>query len=161
MINSIPAQRERAVTRPETGQPLLIRGLAVGGLVGITLCHLVQLPDTFRDSPALGWLFAALSLVAALLAAGLVHADHRLLWSLAGLTAAGALAGYVLTRMVALPFDTDDVGNWLEPLGLVALFVEGGLLGLCIYRLTAPWQPRTGVIKRPEPYTYSSISYRA
>jgi hypothetical protein len=28
--------------------------LAVVGLVGITLCHLVQLPSTFRESPALG-----------------------------------------------------------------------------------------------------------
>src|SRR4051795_10496400 len=99
MINSIPSQQERAVTPPETGQPLLTRGLAVVGLVGITLCHLVQLPSTFRESPALGWLFAALSLVAGLLAAGLVRADHQLLWYLAGLTAAGALAGYALTRL--------------------------------------------------------------
>src|SRR5439155_330567 len=95
-----PAQHERAVTRPETGQPLLIRGLAVVGLVGITLCHLVQLPDTFRESPALGWLFAALSLVAALLAAGLVHADHRLLWSLAGLTAPGLRPNREITSFI-------------------------------------------------------------
>src|SRR3954453_21917269 len=111
--------------RQLTGRAELTRGLAVVGLVGITLCHLVQLPSTFRESPALGWLFAALSLVAALLAAGLVHADHQLLWYLAGLTAAGALAGYALTRLVALPFDTDDVGNWLEPPRVGALFGGG------------------------------------
>jgi len=51
-------------------------------------------------------------------------------WHASALTAFGAIAGYVLTRSVAVPFDTADVGNWLEPLGLVALYTELAVLAL-------------------------------
>ena len=47
------------------------------------------------------------------------------------------LAGYALTRLWSTPLDTQDVGNWSEALGLVALFVEGGLLVLSGYALRA------------------------
>ena len=106
--------------------------LAIAALVGIALVHLVQLPDTFRQAPGLGALFTALVLGAPLVAAALLHLDHRLLWH-----AATVIGGYVLTRSVAVPFDTQDVGDWLEPLGLVALFLESSLLALYGYRMRA------------------------
>jgi hypothetical protein len=34
------------------------------------------------------------------------------------------VAAYVLTRTVGVPFDHADVGNWNDPLGTAALFVE-------------------------------------
>jgi hypothetical protein len=116
---------------------LLARGLAVVGLTGIALVHLVELPDTWRETVGLGVLFALLVVAAATVAAGLLHVDTTRLWQASAIVALAAIAGYVLTRSVALPFDRSDVGNWLEPLGLVALFIEAGVLALCGYTLTA------------------------
>jgi hypothetical protein len=115
---------------------LLTRGLAVVGLTGIALVHLVELPDTWRETVGLGVLFALLVVAAAVVAAGLLHTDTTRLWQASALVAVAAIAGYILTRSVALPFDRDDVGNWLEPLGLVALFIEAGVLALYGYTLT-------------------------
>jgi hypothetical protein len=117
---------------------LLTRGVAVVALAGVALVHLVQIPDTAGQTTSLAVLFGALVLGAALVAAALLHTDHPLLWYAAALTAIGPIAGYVLTRSAAMPFDNGDVGNWTEPLGLAALFIEAGLLGLCVYRLRTP-----------------------
>ncbi|TWP37298.1 hypothetical protein [Leekyejoonella antrihumi] len=118
-----------------TSARLLTRGLAIAALAGIALVHLVEIPGAFGPMPVLCAMFIALTAGAVVVAAALVHADRRVLWVAAGLTAAGASGGYSLTRLVAVPFDTGDVGNWGEPLGLVSLFVQTCLLLLCGYRL--------------------------
>ena len=123
--------------RHRDGNRLLARAVAIAALSGIALIHLVEIPGAFGQMPVLCGMFAALTVAAALVAGALVHADNPLLWLAAGLTAAGATGGYVLTRLVAVPFDNGDVGNWLEPLGLVSLFVQTGLLTLCAYRSVA------------------------
>jgi hypothetical protein len=114
---------------------ILARGVAITGLTGIALVHLVQLPDTANQMPGLAVLFGLLTITAAVLASALVHSDNQRVWQAAALTSGAALAGYILTRSAAMPLDNGDVGNWLEPLGLVALFVESALLALCCYRL--------------------------
>lgn len=116
---------------------LLARGLAVAALGGIAVIHLVEIVGAFGSMPVLAGMFVALTAAATLVAVALVHADHLVLWLAAGLTAAGATGGYLLTRLVAVPFDTGDVGNWLEPLGVVSSFVQTSLLLLCGYRLLA------------------------
>ena len=35
------------------------------------------------------------------------------------------LLAFVVNRTVGMPGATDDIGNWLEPLGLLSLVVEG------------------------------------
>jgi hypothetical protein len=37
---------------------------------------------------------------------------------------------------VDTPFDSHDVGNWSETLGLGVIFLESTLLGLSIYAIT-------------------------
>ena len=115
---------------------LLARALAIAALVGVAVVHLVQLPDTFRQMPGLG-APCLLRWFSGLVAAALVYIDHRRLWHAATLTTAGAIGAYLLTRGLPVPFDTRDVGNWLEPLGLVALFLESSLVARCGYRLWA------------------------
>lgn len=58
---------------------------------------------------------------------------------LAGVLALATFAGYSLTRTVGLPQSTGDIGNWLEPIGLASLFVEGVVIFLAGYALA----PRT------------------
>lgn len=52
-------------------------------------------------------------------------------------------AGHVVNRSVGMPGATDDIGNWLEPLGLLSLLVEGfvvwqSLAALVTMRRTRP-----------------------
>jgi hypothetical protein len=145
---SAPATWQATRVAPATAQPnaqahrLLVRALTVVGIAGIALIHLAQLPDTWRESSGLGALFVLLVVVAALVAGALVHADHTLLWQLSAIVALGPIAGYLLTRSISVPFDHHDVGNWLEPAVLVALFIEVSVLALCGYvRVTARANP--------------------
>jgi hypothetical protein len=114
---------------------MFLRGLTIVGLAGIALIHLVGLPDTWRESTGLGVLFLMLVVAAIAVGVAFVHADVTALWQLSALVALGPIAGYVLTRSADVPFDHDDVGNWLEPAVLVATFIEVSVFALCIYAL--------------------------
>jgi hypothetical protein len=76
-----------------------------------------------------------------LLAATLtVTGDVRALWA-AGSLAGMLLLGYVISRTVGLPAATDDIGEWAEPPGLVAIVLEGLLVAVASAaagRATAP-----------------------
>jgi hypothetical protein len=150
--NSRDASATLAVERARVDDSVLVaRGLGIAGLVAVAVVHLVQLPETVPPTPGLGALFTALVLAAVLVAAGLVRADVRALWYATALTATGPLLGYVLTRSMPVPFDTEDVGNWTEPLGLVALLLEGCLLALSVYRLVALAPAGRAVRRRRKP----------
>jgi hypothetical protein len=137
-VSTAPTALTRsAEPRDGSARRLLSRGLVVVGLVGIALIHLVELPGTWRQTVGLGVLFALLVLAATVVAAGLLHTDNPRSWQASALVAVAAITGYILTRSVALPFDRGDVGNWLEPIGLVALFIEAAVLALCGYPLIA------------------------
>jgi hypothetical protein len=122
-------------TDPLAARRLLTRGLVVVGLVGVALTHVVQLPDTWAQMPALAVMFGVLAVAAVLAAGALVHADRTWAWFASILVAAAPVAGYVLTRSVSLPFDNGDVGNWAEPLALVAVTVELAVILLAWYAM--------------------------
>jgi hypothetical protein len=51
-------------------------------------------------------------------------------WIAAFLVGFGPFVAYLLTRMVGLPGDPGDFGNWSDPLGTASLFVEVTLMFL-------------------------------
>jgi len=115
---------------------LLTRALAVVGLLGIALIHVLDAIPTFSELPYKGWLYVALIISALAVAAMLVRSGSRRVWALAvGLVAASILA-FVFSRTVGLPSAPDDVGNWSEPLGVAALLVEGPVLAVAAHALT-------------------------
>jgi hypothetical protein len=61
----------------------------------------------------------------------LVH-DTRVVYSASAVTCGLAVIGYVATRLVAFPMLADDVGNWLEPLGVVSVASETGVVLLSL-----------------------------
>jgi hypothetical protein len=76
------------------------------------------------------WMYMALiagCLVTA--AAVLLHRSRVSLLAAAGL-AATVIAGYVVDRTVGMPNASGDIGNWIEPLGLSSLVVEGFVVAL-------------------------------
>jgi len=131
---------------------LVRRGVAVVGLLAIALIHLLDLESKFKETPYLG--VAYIMLVAGCLYAAwdLTAKGSRSAWVISGILAAAALAGYMLSRSVGLPGAHDDVGNWLEPLGVAALFSETVVLVLSVLPIrgpaeTAPTQGKRSLIE--------------
>ncbi|GAB2467676.1 hypothetical protein GCM10027162_73450 [Streptomyces incanus] len=85
-----------------------------------------------RDPYYIGIAYHVLEIAAVVAAVLLLIGLVRLGWLLAAMVAVGPLLGYILSRGPGLPYYSDDVGNWTEPLGLVSLAVEGALLLLSV-----------------------------
>jgi hypothetical protein len=125
------------------------RAAGVVGLAGIGLIHLLDLPSKLNETPYLGWMYIALIVGAVLCAFELLRTGSDRAWMAGGLLALGAITGYTLTRTVGLPSATGDVGNWLEPLGLAALFVEAILVAVTAYVLgVRGWLPSAFSVAR-------------
>jgi hypothetical protein len=123
---------------------VLTRGLAVVGLLGVALIHLLDAIPTFSELPYKGWLYAALIVSCVAVAGMLVRGPSRLVWAAAAGLAVGAIAGFVYSRTVGLPGAGDDVGNWAEPLGIAALFVESAVLAVAGYAVGGVMPAWTG-----------------
>jgi len=123
----------------------IARAVAVIGLAGVALIHLLDAPGTFADAPYKGWLYVAL-IVGCLATAGvLIRESDPRAWAAAALLPLGAALAFVVSRTVGLPQGADDIGNWTEPLGLASLFVEGCLVVLSARVLAARAVPSLAV----------------
>jgi hypothetical protein len=124
------------------------RTLAVVGLSGVALIHVLDAHDTFLASPWKGWLYVGL--IAGCVGAGavLVRRSDRRAWLATLLLPLGALSAFVYSRTVGLPGGADDIGNWWEPLGLSSLFVEGALITLAANVLVERAAPARAVPRR-------------
>ena len=115
----------------------IVRSVAVVGLAGVALIHVLDAHDTFVATPYKGWLYVGL-IAGSLLAAGaLVRRNDTRAWAAAGALSLAAFLAFVYSRTVGLPASADDIGNWWEPLGLSSLFVEGSLVALSAAMLSA------------------------
>ncbi len=126
---------EAPPTSLEHPHRLIARAAAVVSLLGIALVHLLDLQSKLHETPYLGVLYLVLIAAALATAAFLVHADDRRAWIVTAGLAVLTMAGYAINRTVGMPSATDDIGNWLEPLGLAALFVEVITAAIGIYGL--------------------------
>jgi hypothetical protein len=106
------------------------RGVAVIGLAGVALIHLIDAPGKFTETPYIGWMYVGLIVSCLAVAALLIRHGDRLAWTAALVLPALVLAGFVLSRTTGLPQAHGDVGNWGEPLGIASMFVEGSLIAL-------------------------------
>lgn len=111
------------------------RMLAVVGLVAIAVIHILDAAGTYTSTRYIFWLYMAVIIGAIPGTLLLAHWSSRRAWIAPALLAAGPLLGYLLSRTIGLPGDGDDVGNWLDTLGMASLFVETGVLSLSLLRL--------------------------
>jgi hypothetical protein len=109
------------------GKLLTWIGIALIALEG--LIHLLGAPDSFEDATYIGLSFVAIVLGAALASVG-IYRGHRWGWSFGALIAGSALVGYVISRTTGLPGLPAE--EWLEPLGILSLLVEGLFVGLYV-----------------------------
>jgi hypothetical protein len=93
--------------------------------------HIALVPEHLREAPYAGALFIALSVAALALATLLVLRSDLVIWTLSGGLVLSALISYIASRTIGLPSLADDVGDWLNPLGVAALLVEAAAVLVC------------------------------
>jgi hypothetical protein len=126
-----------AASPPAQAADVIARAVGAVALVTLAMIHVVDLPGTLGPLPLVGAGYLGIIATAAVVGGMMIARSHRLVWAAAGLLAAGAMGGYVLTRTISgFLGDHGDVGNWRCPLGLAALSVETVLI------LLAAWQVR-------------------
>jgi hypothetical protein len=131
-----PAERRSMTTHTDLAvehriRDGIARAVAVVGLAGVALIHVLDMPGTFQAAPYRGWLYVALVVGCLGTAATLVRRSDPRAWLAAGALPLGAMVAFVISRTVGLPNGADDIGNWSEPLGLASLFVEACVVALC------------------------------
>jgi hypothetical protein len=144
-----PASPGSPAANPGAIDEVFLRPAGFIGLLGVAMIHFVDLPKTWREKPLIGALFLAL-IMGCMLTAGLLVRNPRRGWQAAGILGALALAGYAVSRTWGLPTSTNDIGNWTEPLGLAALFVEGTLVAMSIWATAALRGAGAGAVRRSE-----------
>ena len=140
-----------------TVRDAIARTLAVVGLAGVALIHVLDAHDTFVSSQYKGWLYFGLIAGCVVSGAMLVRRSDTRAWAASLLLPLGAFVAFIYSRTVGLPAGADDIGNWWEPLGLSSLFVEGALVALAANVLVerAALDPR---FARPRPALQRSLS---
>ena len=110
-------------------------GAAIVLMVVTGLIHLFLAPQHFQEVPYVGVLFAANGLGALIAAMGIYHGSRTWGWELGALMAAGAMFMYILARTAGLP-GMEVETNWLEPIGLLSIIVEGAFVVIAWPTLT-------------------------
>jgi hypothetical protein len=107
------------------------------------VAHLPVIAPHLAEAPYMGALFIVLTIGCLAIAGGALLRDSAVVYDLAVLTCGLAVVGYGATRLVAFPMLADDVGNWLEPLGVVSVLSELLVVGAAAAALRrAPRQLR-------------------
>ncbi len=124
---------------------VLRRVAAFAALVAAAV-HIPVTPEHLEHAPYIGVLFVALTIACVVLAVGLLLSENSVVAVVAATICLQAIIGYILTRLVALPLLSDDVGNWLEPLGVTAIISESVVVATCVVLVARrrPGQPQRG-----------------
>jgi hypothetical protein len=123
-LPAVPARLTAELQRPALPLDPAVRASAAIGLITVGIIHVLEIQGQLSGA---AWLTAGFILLAAsapLAGLWLLARPSSAAWGFSGLVCFFAAAGYILTRSVPVPGDTGDRGNWLEPLGVAALFTE-------------------------------------
>jgi len=116
------------------------RRVAVGlGLASVAAIHILDLPGKFAETPYLAAFYVALIIASFVLTERLFIAGTRRDFLAAAALSAAVIVGFTINRTVGMPGATGDIGNWLEPLGLLSIVVEAFVL----------WQSIAAVVGMP------------
>jgi hypothetical protein len=94
------------------------------GLVGVAAVHIADLPGKWHEVNYIAWMYIAVIAAVAIGIERLVVKVSKRDYLASSFLSISVIIGYVVNRTVGMPGAKDDIGNWLEPLGLLSLFVE-------------------------------------
>jgi hypothetical protein len=107
-----------------------LRATAAVGVGAIAVIHAVDSVGKWTETRYIFWLYMLLVAGCIVTAAALLFHRSRAALLVAAALAATVIAFYVLDRTVGLPNASGDIGNWVEPLGLASLVVEGFVVAI-------------------------------
>lgn len=110
--------------------------LALAAVV-TSAAHVPVIGPHLVEAPYMGALFIVLTVACGALAVVTVAFDAAAVYSIAALTCGSAMLGYAATRLVAFPMLSGDLGNWLEPLGVVSIVAEAVVVGSALLALAS------------------------
>jgi hypothetical protein len=119
-----------------------LRGVLAVAAGVAAVAHVPVIGSHLEEAPYMGVLFLVLTGACIVLAAGAVIRGGRAVYLMTVLTCGLAVLGYAATRLVTFPMLGDDVGNWLEPLGVVSIVSESIAVAAALVLLN----------RRPPPY---------
>jgi apolipoprotein N-acyltransferase len=118
---------------PRASSPSWLRWPTSAALLVAAAAHIPVTPEHLREAPYMGWLFVGFTAVAAITAAVVaVRGRATAPFLAAAALCAAAVVAYALTRLIAFPQLSDDVGNWGEPLGIVSIISETAVVVLSL-----------------------------
>lgn len=144
-LSRIPEQWTVELHRPALPIDPAMRAAAAIGLIAVGLIHVLEIQGQLSEAVWLTVGFCLLAVCAPAVGLWLLARPSSAAWQFSGVVCFLAAGGYVLTRSVPVPGDEGDVGNWLEPLGVTALFTEGIVVILAGLVLTSIWARRHAV----------------
>jgi hypothetical protein len=109
--------------------------LAAAGAIGEAVVHIPLLESHLTEAPYIGVGFLLLIVAGFTVGTKLLVAPDKRAWALCGLVATLALLGYILSRTVGLPQIHDDIGDWQDPLGTLAILCEFTMLVATLVQL--------------------------
>jgi hypothetical protein len=124
-LPKVPEHLTAELHRPALPVDPAVRASAAIGLITVGIIHALEIQGQLSGAAWLTAGFAALAACAPAAGLWLLARPSSAAWGFSGMVCFLAAAGYILTRSVAVPGDPGDRGNWLEPLGVAALFTEG------------------------------------
>ena len=103
----------------------IARRITVGlGLASIAAIHVLDLPGKLTETPYLGVGYIIVIVASLVIMERLFTRASRIDFIASGVLAAAVFTAFVVNRTIGMPGAMDDIGNWLEPLGLLSLVVE-------------------------------------
>jgi len=145
----LPDRRASTPEVPSFSAETLLRPAAIVGLLAIALIHFLDLFSTITAHVYIGVLYMILIVACLVAASALLGRRPRRAWMLTAAVAAAPFLAYVVSRSVGMPGAPENIGNWTEPLGLAALFVEFLVVAISLRALApalsevreAAWNP--------------------
>ena len=120
--------------KPVEKIPRVFRVGGISLILAAGLIHLVAAPDHYEEATYIGVLFSA-NLLGALAAAIGIYRNELWGWWLGAAVAGGALAMFVVSRLIGLPGYDEHVGSWIgdsveDSLGIPSLIIEASFVML-------------------------------
>ena len=106
-------------------QPQLTRLAGIALVLAVGVVHLVEAPEHYEIAPYLGVLFAANFAGTLVAAVGIFRGVKSWGWTLGAVISALSLLAYPVSRLFGLPGFPEAAGEWDEPLGSLAMILEG------------------------------------
>lgn len=111
------------------------RVVAAAAAIVEAVAHIPVTEEHLKEAPYIGIAFVLVTAAGFILAQLLLTADTRAVWLSTAVVSTLALAAFILSRTVGLPQIADDIGDWSDPLGIVAIVSEAIMLVTAIVHL--------------------------